>query len=797
MIVYNILTMGRDVALSYLDKVIAFFDSLPVWAKLVALVGSALLSVMAVNLQSNSKPDSDGIMTVWRLFRYTGCLLISWCVLRNYPLESLTEIKLWPIVTGLIILAILFLWLLLSGHIWRIIQLILNLAGFLMLGILFGMMGKPILGIILFVVSVILAFVVSWIQDVLCWVKGEDIQKKTQNKNETTAPEPEEKPEVSSTPATSAATVSKPITAEEKTTAKKEQKHEAEVSQKTKAAPVPSPESEEANALREQLARQQAEMDALKSQLTALQSAVHTKESDPETPKSNPEATPTNAKESEKEKDPFSKGYDAEKKGDFAEALKQYKIAVSQGSGAAAWNLANLYANGNGVQRDERESFRWRVRGADLGDATCMGVVANYFHNGINGAEVDNEKALFYAKKAKEQKPSASLDKLILEIEQTIAFDAGNKAHKAGNDEEALRQFMIGAEKGDATCAWNLGVLYAIGKGTAKDKAEGFKWQVRSAELGNTKAMCSVAKDYYRGTSGAKQDLEKALFWAKKANDSGQLSHDEYMANLILIYQIEQGMGAYYFNSGLDAFESRNYTEAMRLFLLAAENGSADGASNVAYMYENKLGVQEDKNAIFRWRMCSAELGHVRSMFLLAENYLYGGNGVKKDLEKAYFWLEKGCAARDESTNLSGMQIDRLRREIEKGLSNSLYKKAYETYYKVKNPYEGGLLFSDAIQAGSAVAAWTLAEICSDPNEVWKDDKKSQLARTYAAKLGYPNALYYMAKSYFNGENGVDKDLDKALEYATMALDSPELAKEKKKKEMKEIITVCKNRKRS
>ena len=43
--------------------------------------------------------------------------------------------------------------------------------------------------------------------------------------------------------------------------------------------------------------------------------------------------------------------------------------------------------------------------------------------------------------------------------------------------------------------------------------------------------------------------------------------------------------------SGVAAFESKNFTHAMRLLLKHAEDGNADAQHKVAIMYQNGLGV--------------------------------------------------------------------------------------------------------------------------------------------------------------------------------------------------------------
>ncbi len=54
----------------------------------------------------------------------------------------------------------------------------------------------------------------------------------------------------------------------------------------------------------------------------------------------------------------FRFGYDAYKSGDKREAVEAYRYAAEKGHAGARWKLAHMYADGDGVNRDDYEAFK-------------------------------------------------------------------------------------------------------------------------------------------------------------------------------------------------------------------------------------------------------------------------------------------------------------------------------------------------------------------------------------------------------------------------------------------------------
>ena len=79
----------------------------------------------------------------------------------------------------------------------------------------------------------------------------------------------------------------------------------------------------------------------------------------------------------------------------------------------------------------------------------------------------------------------------------------------------------------------NLGVMYEMGHGVAKDPVEAVMWYRRAAEQGDTHAQHNLG-NMYEGGQGVSQDYAEAVEWFRKAAERG---HPMAQANLGVMYE--------------------------------------------------------------------------------------------------------------------------------------------------------------------------------------------------------------------------------------------------------------------
>ncbi|RPH80794.1 MAG: sel1 repeat family protein [Nitrospiraceae bacterium] len=99
-------------------------------------------------------------------------------------------------------------------------------------------------------------------------------------------------------------------------------------------------------------------------------------------------------------------------------------------------------------------------------------------------------------------------------------FKAGEKAYQSGDYATALRQWQPLAEQGHAGAQYNLGLLYANGKGVQKDDTQAWQWYEKAAVQGHADAQVNLGMLYDYGR-GVPQDFKKAVYWYRLSAHQG------------------------------------------------------------------------------------------------------------------------------------------------------------------------------------------------------------------------------------------------------------------------------------
>jgi TPR repeat protein len=176
-----------------------------------------------------------------------------------------------------------------------------------------------------------------------------------------------------------------------------------------------------------------------------------------------------------------------------SETVSRYLKAAAQGDRSAQFNLGVLYANGQGVTKDEKEAVKWYRKAADQGStlAQCYLGLCYEFGAGVSKDEI-----------------------------------------------EAVKWYRKAADQGHAEAQCCLGLCYANGQGVTKDEKEAVKWYQKAADQGHAEAQCYLGLCYANGQGVTKDEIE-AVKWYRKAANQG---HDEARHYLGLCYANGQGV---------------------------------------------------------------------------------------------------------------------------------------------------------------------------------------------------------------------------------------------------------------
>jgi TPR repeat protein len=124
--------------------------------------------------------------------------------------------------------------------------------------------------------------------------------------------------------------------------------------------------------------------------------------------------------------------------------FKKTKSAAEAGDPSAQRSLAQDYANGQIVQRNDAEAARWYLKAAEQEDATAQ-------------------------------------------VQLGWMYDTGQGVPQ--NYEEAFKWYSKAANQGNAYAQNNLGVMYQNGQAVQRDDVEAYRWYCLSADQGNTNAI--------------------------------------------------------------------------------------------------------------------------------------------------------------------------------------------------------------------------------------------------------------------------------------------------------------------
>ena len=177
------------------------------------------------------------------------------------------------------------------------------------------------------------------------------------------------------------------------------------------------------------------------------------------------------------------------------------------------------------------------------------------------------------------------------------------------------------AETGDKASQYNLGILYANGKGVLQDYKEAVKWYRMSAEQGHDDAQKNLVMMYNFG-EGVPQDFKEAVKWWRMSAKQG---HAQTQCTLGVIFAKGEGV-------------PQDFKEAVKWYRMSANQGYAVAQKNLGVMYYEGKGVLQDYKEAVEWLRMSAEQGYTPAQLGLGM-MLTIGKGVPQDYEEAFAWL--------------------------------------------------------------------------------------------------------------------------------------------------------------
>lgn len=312
--------------------------------------------------------------------------------------------------------------------------------------------------------------------------------------------------------------------------------------------------------------------------------------------------------------------------------------------------------------------------------------------------------------------------------------------------QKALTWFKRGLANGDASCQYELGLMYLHGYGVGKDPVAAANYFKAAAEQDWPAAQVELGKLFLD-----QGDIPAAIRFFELALRHGQIEAFYYLAELT-----NNGIGrdrscglatAYYkvvaekaeaihssFEEANRAYENGDKETALVAYMMAAEQGYEYAQANVAYMLDEHNSILP-LDSLLPWKKQSsflrnaflaliywtrsAKQHNIDSMVKMGDYYL-GGYGIEADMEKAATCYQTAAEMQQSAQamwNLGWMHENGIGVEQDFHLAKRFYDMALETNQEAYLPVKLGLLKLRMRSAWNTLTNGKVKSIQSEPSE--------------------------------------------------------------------------------
>ncbi|CAN5449693.1 hypothetical protein BH10PSE19_BH10PSE19_10650 [soil metagenome] len=469
--------------------------------------------------------------------------------------------------------------------------------------------------------------------------------------------------------------------------------------------------------------------------------------------------------------------------------------AANSGQRDAQFSLGYAYQHGDRVAEDIKAAITWYTKAAAQALPAAfynLGVLHNF---GAKGVPRNSKLAEGWLRKAKA-------------VKYTPAFAPLAQIYMEGLDEvkqdekTAVSLLQQGAAQGDASAQCNLGVAYERGQGgIAADEKIAIGWYEKSAAQGYATAQSNLAEKFFTGR-GLSQDYSRALYWYKLAAAQGDARAESALGHMFF-----DGKGVPQ-NTALAvdwlrkaATQGDNAAQYLLGYIHAQDEGGFKDKAKAGELLREAAAAPEHKDNITAWHHLAtfyadeglyvlaipwyqkaAEMEHAQAQYDLALMYK-DGLGVQQDNEAALYWFSRAASQRKTEAQFSLAMMARqgvgmaqnntfaaywLGRAAVQGdaASQNLLGAMYEAGEGVPQDDAKALhWFSKAAEQGDAMARNNLGIMYYGA----KDFKSAIREFTIAAEAGNMRAQEFLGTLYLYGDDGIPANPIKALELLTRA----------------------------
>ncbi|MFA9196804.1 MAG: SEL1-like repeat protein [Aliarcobacter sp.] len=403
------------------------------------------------------------------------------------------------------------------------------------------------------------------------------------------------------------------------------------------------------------------------------------------------------------------------------------------------------------------QSYEWFIKSAEQGNKYayyCLGIC---YLRGI-GVELDYTKA--------QENLIKSADLGYCEAQYRVAKKLLGSNQKT-NIAKGLKYLSSAADTGHIDAEAYKGYCYLKGMGVEKNVEYGLKTIQDCYSSGSACAAVDLANIYIKGDLLPKNVNEGINILEKQCKIENNYCAKDNLADYLLI--------------GADGIK-KDVPRGMKLLKSAAKNSSAalDELGGIYVFGRYGFPINEEK-AFFYYRQAAAR-ENAHSCTEVGIWYMRGLKPLKKDLDKARYWLRRGNDLGDEEAGWYLLDEKRFEQAAEKGSARmqealgwrSLLGVGCETNIPLSNR-----LYQMSADQGNSGAAYAFGRILTNPNSVeykaYLDYEKGIKYLNLAAAKGELLAIHRLGSLYLNG-CGVEKNLKKAVELYEEAADKGDMS---------------------
>jgi len=269
------------------------------------------------------------------------------------------------------------------------------------------------------------------------------------------------------------------------------------------------------------------------------------------------------------------------KKGLYKDAFKEFEKLAKSGNDNAQYNIAMMYYNGTGIQKNKIMAFVWLEQASNKGNRLAQNKLGYMYEKG----EVKGTK----------------------------------------DEAKAVNEYLKSALQNYNVAQLNLAMKYSENP-TNENLKRAFFWYQKAALNGNTQAMNNLASMYYYGHS-VKKDYKKAFELYFKAASFGDSIAQFNLATM-------------YYNG---EYVKQSDKEAIVWFIFSAESGYPKAQVRLGNFYKEGTIVKQDYQLALSWFYKAAIQKDGAGEYYVGICYYYG-LGIGKDLKKARYWLDTSAS---------------------------------------------------------------------------------------------------------------------------------------------------------